>query len=268
VKNSKELTTGERLKKERLKRNLTFEDVYKSLKIHPGILESLEENKIDAEIGDVYIRSFLKKYAHFLGLAADKSILDTTVSPVLKRPQKKDFIETIKEKERPPLIIKDRFTPPFLAVKRFFEAERAGFKKTLLPLTAVLAVLFTVSVISYAGFWLIGALKSAKPAPPEAAAEKEIVNTAEAALLVPKDKALELKIETKDSVWLRVKSDGKVVFEHTLSKDSIERWGARDKLELRIGRPKAVSLTLNGKALNLPDHPGINNITIDRTGIR
>ncbi|MBL7069790.1 MAG: DUF4115 domain-containing protein [Candidatus Omnitrophica bacterium] len=250
MKNRIEETTGERLKRERLKRNLTFDDVYKSLKIHPGILKSLEENKISPEIGDVYIRSFLKIYAKFLGLGADKAVLDPPVSQALKRPQKKSFIDTIKEKEALPLIIKDRF------------------KKTLLPVTAVFAVLFIASVISYAGFRLIGAARNIKSASSEAAIDKEEAVAPEGTLPIPKDKPLELKIETKDSVWLRVKSDGKIVFEHTLPKESVERWTARDKLELRIGRPKAVSLTLNGKDLDLPDRPGIKNITIDREGLK
>ena len=68
-------TIGNSLKKERLKRGLSYDEAYEDLKIQPKILRALEEDE-ELDIGDIYIRKFVKKYADFLGFEGDKVLSD------------------------------------------------------------------------------------------------------------------------------------------------------------------------------------------------
>lgn len=250
----KDETIGGRLRKARLKSGLTLEEVYKNLKIHPKILEDLEDNRIDPRIGEIYVKAFLKKYANFLGFETDKILSEFTTKRLqAKEPKREIFINIGREKKSPHSIIKNRF------------------KRSLLPLIAIFGLLFTVSIISYAGFRLITEFKRLRPTFSDALTKKDKPKAdapKDDSLVIPKNEPLVLKVETKDKVWLRVKSDGKVIFEHTLPKGSIENWHAKDKLELRLGRPEAVVLTLNDKRLSLPDRSRIKNIIIDHKGLR
>jgi hypothetical protein len=77
-----------------------------------------------------------------------------------------------------------------------------------------------------------------------------------------------LKAETKDKVWLRVKSDGKVIFENTLGKGSVKTWEAKDELELWVGRGDALDLTLNDNHLGSPGRGRIRRVIINREGMK
>ncbi len=240
-------TIGGRLKKARSKRGLTFDDVYRDLKIHPNILESLEKDRIDHSIGDVYIKGFLKKYARYLGLEGEGMLSEFAEVPIFKE-KEEDFVNLGGEK-KPPLIIKN------------------SFRKSLLPLTAAFAVLFTTSVIGYAGFRLFAELKdfgtkrvsSARP---------PTVRPLTTPFLIKNGEPLNLRVKTNDKVWLRVKSDGKIIFEHTLSKGNIESWKADDELELWVGRAEALDLTLNNRHLGSPGQGRIKKLIINRTGLK
>lgn len=255
----KEETLGRALKKARLKLGLTFEEIYKDLRIHPKILKALEEDKIDPHIGEVYIKGFLKKYAGFLGFETDKVLYSFTQRPPLREPLRGPFID-IDKKKSPPLIIKDRF------------------RKSILPLTAIIALALTISLISYAGAQLIIEFKKFRPrlsrtltgANIKRIAERESPNVKGLGpfLAIPQDQPLILKVATKDKVWLRVKSDGKVIFEHTLPKGSVEKWQAQDGLELWVGRAEKLDLTLNNNYLGSPGRGRIRKIIIDRKGLR
>ena len=141
-------TIGTRFKKARIKSGFTFDDIYKSIKVHPHILEALEEDKIDYGIGEVYMRGFLKKYAKFLGFQSDKilSEFSNNANVLPEEPRERNFISIDMEKDTPPLIIKDRF------------------KSSMLPLVAVFGLLFILSIIGYAGSRFVKEIKKFRPA--------------------------------------------------------------------------------------------------------
>jgi hypothetical protein len=99
-----------------------------------------------------------------------------------------------------------------------------------------------------------------KPPPPKPRAAKSIV--------VPPNAPLILKAETVDKVWLRVKSDGGVIFESTLSKGSSKVWKAEDELELWVGRGDALRLTLNDYYIGSPGSGSIRSVILNREGMK
>lgn len=70
-----DLPVGEILRRARLQRGLTIEDVEAQLKIKASQVQALEEMNFDAFSGWVYVTGFVKSYADFLGLDGSKVLL-------------------------------------------------------------------------------------------------------------------------------------------------------------------------------------------------
>ncbi len=60
-------SAGARLKKLRLQKGLSLEEVHKQTKIHLDILKAIEEDSL-VNFSPVYIKGFLKIYCKFLGV--------------------------------------------------------------------------------------------------------------------------------------------------------------------------------------------------------
>jgi cytoskeletal protein RodZ len=63
---------GERLSEERLKKNLTLEEVAKATKIKVSFLRAIENGEYSRLPSRAYVHGFVKNYADFLGLSEDK----------------------------------------------------------------------------------------------------------------------------------------------------------------------------------------------------
>lgn len=69
------LALGERLKKMRADRCMTIADVSRAIGIQMRYINALEEGKYDMLPADVYVRGFLKSYAHYFGASPDPFVL-------------------------------------------------------------------------------------------------------------------------------------------------------------------------------------------------
>src|SRR4051794_715231 len=65
------IMVGETLRRERLRRNLDFEQISQELKISTRFLEAIERDQYDKLPGGVFARSFVRQYAGLLGLDAE-----------------------------------------------------------------------------------------------------------------------------------------------------------------------------------------------------
>lgn len=59
---------GDTLRRERMRRRLDLETVSRELKIPPKMLSAIEEERFDRLPGGVFAKSFVRQYAHLLGL--------------------------------------------------------------------------------------------------------------------------------------------------------------------------------------------------------
>lgn len=67
-------TVGEILKKGRIEKKLTFEDVEKAIRIRKKFLMALEENAWEKLPSLPYIKGFIRNYSLFLGLKPDEMV--------------------------------------------------------------------------------------------------------------------------------------------------------------------------------------------------
>ena len=62
---------GEELRRERVRRNLTFKDVEQVLHIKTTYLEAIEDGNYDIIPGQVYVKGFIRNYGNYLDLDGD-----------------------------------------------------------------------------------------------------------------------------------------------------------------------------------------------------
>lgn len=283
---------GEKLKQARLEKNISLEEIYKQTKIHPRVLTALEENRAEEQLGFVYIKSFLKIYAQYLGLDAAGLLEEYARSGAKKGSGAGAVVEqhraTVKEKKVPPVnsfsardsrlpdkkpeaalngkpapaVNADKQPPAPVPVNR----HPAGVKsaaisegiKTIPLFNAVLAIVVTVALIF--SFNLVFKNKGQQ--------QKTIVQQqTPASQPAKKMQDLMLEVKAKDACWLQVEADKQVVFQNTLLKGADERWRAEERLELRIGKPEALEVVFNGQTVDLKKIQVKKALVVTREGI-
>ncbi len=234
-------SVGEKLREERLKKQVSLDDVYKETKVHPRILEALEQDRAHNFLSPIYIKGFIRTYARYLGLDAEALL--------------KEYIDSQKTEPpaEPELVLEKRGQAPFKALPNL---------KPLLVFRIALSVLLTFGLIFYFRYvW-----KHISTADKKAKAQKVRVQVLPARGKIEAED-LVVEIKTLDECWLRVKTDGESVFEKTLAKGKNERWQAKERIELRIGKPEAVQVLLNGKPIDLKKVKVKRSLLITQNGI-
>ncbi len=223
---------GSRLRSARESKGITLDQAQRDTRISSRILSALESDRI-AEIvsGPVYIKSFIKKYANYLGLNGT----DLAEGFTGEKPGFKDQIS---------ILAKDN-SPGQFPVKKIILWIVAAVVLVLAVKLAVLAVSKTAAFFRSRPEVAKKepAAAAAKPAPKqEKAVERPVVN-------IPKYDVLVLTVKSRADVYLKIKSDGRLIFEGTLKKGLEEKWEARNSFELSTSKAEYLTLDLNGTSL-------------------
>ncbi len=230
-------TVGEKLKRARLEKGLSLDEVYKQTKVHSRVLEALEEDRAHNFLSPVYIKGFLKTYAQYLGLDSEQLI--------------KEYIDSQKVEPSPAKVVKELEQKKSRPINLFFVFR------------AVLILALLIIFVVYFRFVLRHIFKP----PPQVRATKVDVKVVPAPAPPVKKEDLILQVGTKDDCWLKVKADGRIIFQNTLQKGQVEKWQAKDEIELRIGKPEALYVYLNGKPINLKKAKVKRGLIITHEGI-
>ena len=272
---------GSRLKKAREEKSLTLDDAQKSLKIHPRILKALEEDNAHETLSPVYVRSFLKSYARYLGLDAEKIVEDYSKSQTEEikqvlhiEPKKKEIAYPQNSRNYVPLVLK---TIVILLVAIFGIMAIIGTTRFIKRSVAKIADARRMHRENAAKEKLSGdsnakktkSVERSKPAPavavekskPSATVEKPVTKT-------PQAHPFLLVTKTSNDVWMEIKADGKQIFKSVLPKGSVEAWRANKKIELWVGKAESVELILNGTSLGSPGKGVKKGILITPQGMK
>jgi len=243
-------TQGAKLKKIRLEKGISLEEVQKKTKIHLNILKAIEGDSL-TDLSPVYLKGFLKIYCKFFSL----------------NPQ--DYIAEYKKPK------------PAEAAIALLNAPKAGlpsFKNIDKRVKSAFVLVLAVIILSY-GLFNLGKFFVSKSRPragksrPSSKITKQIPGPKEAQLSasLKKDEArgIRLGIRAKDHCWVSLKIDGRVVFQRVLEKGRFESWQAKEKIELSLGNAAGVELEVNGQLFSNLGRRGqaIKNIIITREGL-
>lgn len=272
---------GAKLKKKRLEKGFTLEDVQKKTKIHLNILKAIEEDSI-MNLNPVYIKGFLKIYCKLLDVNPEDYISGIKAKEPVKAPE----VHPSSEKEnKPPACVNHEPVTPL--VIKFIK----GKMKVILFIIIVVAISMFLFNLRKNIVLKIKSLpkkqkaekprvkKTQLPLPVAVAKHKSKINSVKVQreqLPVVKSTRLEtlaslikLGIRAKEDCWMQVKSDGKVIFQSNLKKGRFENWQAKEKIELSLGNAGVVELEVNGKIIPSLGRRGqqIKNILITKDGL-
>jgi cytoskeletal protein RodZ len=272
--NNIEKNFGFILKEARANKHIGLEEASKHTRIHINILKAIENDDV-ASLGAVYVKSFLRLYADYLGV--DKDDVLRRFRQATGQPEAGDSrkVETSERHPRHHLNLDNIFLKNskffiigvllFIAIAlivRFVKSHRAK------PRSAqVSAQRATQAVIKKAEVEKAAPVAPvSQPAEKPAAVKKEPISTPPAEKI---QKKIVLVVRAKDKCWLQVKVDGKVVFQNVLAKGSSESWQAYDKIELWLGNAGAVQFELNGRLLQKIGRPGqiLRHVVVTRAGL-
>lgn len=262
---------GARLKKIRLEKGLSLQDVHKKTKINLDILKAIEEDSI-VNLSPIYIKGFLKIYCQALGVDF------------------KDYIADQKGKEARLLEIKDERQPaeepqqdkpvqvkaPSIKLGSFHKVSA----RKIIRLSAIgLIFVVLLLVLFNLGKFLASRPQVAIPKKPKITAvastpiKAQTQKKPEPAKPVQKAavsaSTVGLTVSAKEDCLIQVKMDGRVVFHRVLKRGRSESWEAKEKIELLLGNAGVVTLVVNGQPIPPVGRKGqsIKKILITKEGI-
>lgn len=247
---------GGLLKAAREKKELSHEEVHAKIKIHPRVLQLMEEDKFEKLPSPLFAKSFLRSYADFLQI---------------------DSEEVVRNYEK-----QGRREPEQVLYLRPAEARRKSIDtRWVAPAAAAALIIAALFLLYLAGSFVVKKATSFRPAKPAARAQtvKPPVRTeGDGTWLrspsqgnfpkIDRRTPLHLKIKALDNVWMRVTCDGKIVFQSILKRGVTESWTAMSAYEIWTGNSSNMSLTLNGTPLGSPGKGVVKKMVIDRDGVR
>ncbi len=254
-------STGTRLKKIRLEKGISLEEVSKKTRIHLNILKDIEDNNL-VTFSPVYIKGFLKIYCNFLGV------------------EHKDYIPDYKQ---PQGIRRESDGTPLNTVpgRKFkignFKFPNINLKILLWPVLIIagIVVLFNLGkFIASKRFLLAPKNKTAVVLPVKPEKKTEAVKQVKKTVVQTKypiaqaSAGLRLGIRAKEDCLIQLKSDGRLIFAGVLRKGKSETWQAKEKIELSLGNAAAVELEINSRIIPPLGRKGqpLKNIVITKDG--
>ena len=262
-------STGARLKKLRLEKGFSLEEVHKNTKIHLDILKALEEDSL-INFSPIYIKGFLKIYCKFLGVNPRDYI------PDYKEPQSR--FEKVSATQEKPVSFLKAASIRLASLKAKHINIRRVFIFILILIFLSMGLFSLGKLISSKRISLSKKAKSSVLPPAKAKKRLEMTKPEKTKTLttmpkavVPQDitGAIRLGIQAKEDCWIQLKTDGRVVFQNILKKGRSESWQAKDKIELSLGSAGSVVLEVNGKLIPSLGRKGqvLKNILITKEGL-
>lgn len=273
------MSIGSVLKEARAKREASLEEVHAKIKIHPRVLQLLEEEKFDRLPSPLFVKSFLKSYADYLGVNGDE-LVSLYEKDKKEEPQQVLFIRSAEERLK-----QSRVKPRNMAVIAAVAAGVLLVAAWVVPPTLrAVGQQITRAREGMAAFYKSSsakkkktqsASKAAAPAPKvKEEPKKPAVNPAWLHSVelgnfqaIPKKEQLQLEIRAIDTVWLKILTDGKTAFQGLVKKGDKATATANDAIEISTGNPDSMFWSLNGRSIGSPGKGVARKMRVTREGI-
>ena len=196
-------------------------------RIRPEYLRALEDERFEACGHLAHARGHLHSYARFLGLDANAIVREYATQVEHAEPSPIEQLgERDKESRKPP--------KPNWLIAALVAASVAGIMRGPGPKTDPAAARSRLPVLPSA----------AQPTPQAGAPVAAAADT------------VTLVVVAQGRSWIGVVSDGKPVFEGTLTEGATKTFTSKKEMELTVGNAGMVRLILNGRDLGPPGRAG------------
>jgi len=255
------ISVGKKLKEAREKKSLTIEQVRKQTKIHSTVLIGFEEGRANELLTDTYLKSFLKKYAQFLGLSSAELVKE--YFPL--RPENAALNMTAQEN----LFSKETTDPPKFLYMTGLVIGAIILLVLFIFLAGKISSVLKKSRLTAQKTSLAAMRKNQLSTAKKAQRRKVAVKTRSVSKdFIPKTIPLILEIKVKETVLVKLKRDGVLLFENVLTKGLVEKIVADNSIEIDMSRAESLDLTLNGTRIKLPKKRAALALEITRKGVR
>lgn len=289
---------GNMFKEARERMNLTIEEVNLKSRIHFRILQDIENGSFE-KLAPLYMRSFVKKYAEFLGLDAKSMVEDfdslsgqgkkkpfslVSDEKLAVKPVKKDKPAPVKAKREAPKKEPVKKDPPRKDVpkretvkdvpgRESIEIKISGEKMHVIAVAVLALVLIGLVVV------LVGRIKGVKPAPSARAAETAPLQRKQALQRsvdqggpVRSEKTsgetVTLTLKAKGKVWIQARSGDKNLFAGVMEKGDTKTIKSDRMIIVQTGKAENVELIHNGRDLGVIAAGVVKNIKVSSDGVK
>ncbi len=252
------------LKETRISKGLTLDIVHEATKIPMDVLKAIEEGYSIRILTPFYYRGFVKIYSEFLGLKVADVLKEYNVQPSEVKIVPKYIKSTPKAAVQTPNVLIEQ-TQEFWRI-----LWTTKTRNNLLRIAAaIVALIVFVKVVGC----VAGAIKSRpknsktvvllknnkkvsqvkKEQFKEEARIEEEEPVKEAAKIIvaqAQNRKVTLAVHASKDTSIQIKVDGKIVFQMTMKKGTVENWEANNEIELSGKNIGSLDLEVNGKDIS------------------
>ncbi|MDP8215890.1 MAG: DUF4115 domain-containing protein [Candidatus Kaelpia imicola] len=241
---------GIKLKKARQKLGYEYDFITQRAKIHPKVLQVLEDEDFGYFKSTLYLRSFLGKYARFLGLDEDQILSELDMLPPELKAREQGYLKPGSMPGKFVLIFKTAILSLFIVSSIYFIF--LGVKKTLAIFIDHDGSDLKIEDVVNVGIRNDGIIEAEDIAAKKSA--KEVIT-------------LQLTIKASEDCWIQLRADNKKIFDGILKTNQSEIWNAEGEFELWVGEASRLSFILNGRSIGPIGRGIIKGIKITSDGI-
>jgi transcriptional regulator with XRE-family HTH domain len=282
---------GQLLKKARTERGLSLDDLQDITKIRKRYLEAIEEGNYKVLPGNFYVRAFIKTYSETVGLEPDEVlrlyrnvIPSTNTEEQLNEPirRKRSNVDSRKMERAgrwaSTILLVSFVVLIFSIVYYFINITYEGDGSEKVGETTKITNNFEASKLPElpstapaAGVDKQNVLPQAQPENVPLEMPKPVisfVNTQASTHYYTVAQAESIQVELKivgDRCWVQVKdkdSNGSDLAGKEFKNGETETWTSKDGIWVRLGKPLAVELKINGNVISIPETVNPINVQV------
>ncbi|MEA3488934.1 MAG: DUF4115 domain-containing protein [Candidatus Omnitrophota bacterium] len=253
---------GKIFSEEREKQKLSLEKAAGQSRIHSDVIRDIE-NGVFNRLGKLYVKSFMKKYAEFLGL--DTQDIIRQYEDVSSRMPGREF-SLQEEKEQ-----KDE-TIAALSDEKLQKAFVAVLSVVLVVLIFVLIGMMRSRMSPVSPQKSVTTVKEKKPAvrvkevtSPD---REEKTSRRAAASGTRKEAPLTLILEARGKAWVKVSRGKKKLFAGILKKGGSKTWRSDGTLTVWTGKADMLDFTVNERKIGVVAAGVVKNIVVSSRGVK
>ncbi len=218
---------GENLRRERELRGIDLREMADATKISMRFLQAIEQDRVDILPGGIFARAFVRQYAKYLGLDAERLVAEFVYAHGGETAPRKDARASVRVDQGPPrgLIL----LAVALGLLGLVGWKVRGLGKSPQP-PASPSVAAPAATFAYDRVY-----------PPPSGATASAPHTAAGTMV--------LTVLARRSSWVEAKVDGTPVLNRVLKGGESQRLEARQEVLLSVGNAGGIAVTLNDRAL-------------------